>query len=457
MLSTIPAPGFNVLANPKEWPMKTNDIYRKILAAVLMCGLLDGVAPKAQTVTWPQKPEHPQLITGPDGSRLSLLGVTQGTEHIGPYSNRLYAKGDTPVVWIEIDRGTNIWQEYRLLVSDQAGTACVNTEVRQRSSVGQGKQIYAFVLDAFPRWDAVTVLRACIDRSALADGQFIITNPPAGPIPEWTPKPLPDTENDGDLSVTLTKLIAGAPAPRGAAYYPGRIRAGTNELANQCVRLDFDIRQNDELSTNWQAWPVETSDAAGNHASGLIYGYPASGVFYKPFPGTNDGYFYQSGLWPDEPVWKLRMELIQRSGYSEDEIVTFTNLPVRVGTKAEADDQWTWDEHNTNWTFVAQARVNGMEMKLLPPLLVADPDQGGQKSIGILVFSDAHFNPKGMNVTVLQATDDQGRDLWSPFGVSWAGHYNIEIARVNDTKTLNLKLALHKSRFVEFTVKPARP
>ena len=62
-----------------------------------------------------------------------------------------------------------------------------------------------------------------------------------------------------------------------------------------------------------------------------------------------------------------------------------------------------------------------------------------------------------MNLTVVAATDDQGRDLWHPFGVPWAGHYSMEFASVHDDiKSVNLKLALHKSRFVEFTVKPEK-
>lgn len=62
-----------------------------------------------------------------------------------------------------------------------------------------------------------------------------------------------------------------------------------------------------------------------------------------------------------------------------------------------------------------------------------------------------------MNLTVVSATDDQGRDLWSFGGSPWAGHYSIEFANVHDDiKSLNLKPALHKSRFVEFTVKPEK-
>ena len=296
-------------------------------------------------------------------------------------------------------------------------------------------------------------------RGAVSKEQFVITNPAPSSFTHWTPKPLPDTESDGDLEVTLTKLIAGAPAP----YRQGSDHPPTTDPANQCVHLDFDFRQNGQSTTNWHPWPVRTFDAFGNQVRGLIYGYPTNGInptypdrIHPSFPPGNDGYFYQPGLWPDEPAWKVRMEFIRRSGFSDDEIVTFTNLPVRPGSQQDADDEWTWDASNTNFTFIAQAKVNGVQLKLLPPLLVPYPYQAGRKRISVIIYADPNFNPQGMNLTVLQATDDQGRDIWSPFGSPWAGHYSLEFPNVRDVKTLNLKLALHKSRFVEFTVKPTK-
>lgn len=431
-----------------------NNIRRTILAAGLMWGVIGGIATEAQTVKWPEKPEKPQVITWDDGTKLSLIGVTRGAEHIGPYGNRIYTASGTPVVWIETDRGTNVWQDYFLLVSDKAGSGCVNTEVRQRSNFGKGSQIYAFVLDAFPRWDKETVLRASIRYGALAKGQFIITNPPAGPVPDWVPKPLPDTESDGDLAVTLTKLVAGAPAPRGAAYYPGRIRAATNDLANECVRLHFDIRQNGEPTTNWAAWPVRTSDAAGNQVRGLIYGYPASGVFYKPLNGTNDGYFYQPGLWPDEPAWKVRLELSRSSGFSADEVWCVTNIPVQPGSQQDVDDDWVAEMSTTNSVF-AETTIAGIHLKLFRGLQFLTSSDG-QKHITVLVKADPYPQTKGIKLSVLKATDEQNRKL----DFSWGGttiNYGFEPTWVHDAKSLNLTIAVQKLRFVEFTVKPAKP
>jgi len=291
--------------------------------------------------------------------------------------------------------------------------------------------------------------------------QFVLINPVPRMIAQWMPESLPATKSAGDLEVTLTKLIAGAPKP----HRDGANPAATNDPANQCVHFDFNFRVNGQATTNWQAWPVQTTDAAGNWSRGLIYAYPKNGInpsypdrVHPSFPPETDGYCFQPGLWPDEP-WKVRLEFIQRFNFGDDDTVTFTNLPVKAGSQKDADDEWTaWNVGNTNVPFtIATAAVNGVHLNLLPPLLLTNRWQSSEMDVSIIIGADPSFKPKGMNLTVVAATDDQGRELWSFEQPAWAGHYSISFARVHDDiKSLNLKLALHKSRFMEFTVKPAR-
>jgi len=399
-----------------------------------------------------------QIITMDDGTKLTLLGTTFGSRHMAPgYENLRTANWidtapNTTVVWIKEEPEPSK-QPIELLVSDRASTGCVSMETSSWPNAGK---IQGFKLLAFPRWDKETILRVRPYRGTIVKGEFVITNPVPGKFAQWTPKPLPDTESDGDLEVTLTKLVAGVPMPR----YQGSTNESANDPANQCIHLNFDFRQNGQATTNWQAWPVETFDAAGNWSRGLIYGYPTNGVYPKnPLNWVFDGCFFQPGLWPDQP-WKVRLEFIQRSGFSDDEMVTFTNVPVKSGTKQDMDDEWSaWDVGKTNFPFtITSATVKGVHLKLLPPLMFTNVNStGNPKDVSIIIGADPDFNPKGMNLTVVSATDDQGRDLWHPFGVPWAGHYSIEIARVDDdVKSVNLTLALHKSRFVEFTVNPSR-
>jgi hypothetical protein len=70
----------------------------------------------------------------------------------------------------------------------------------------------------------------------------------------------------------------------------------------------------------------------------------------------------------------------------------------------------------------------------------------------------ANPNPEllGMRITMLKATDDEGHDLWSPFNPTAWLNCTFEFPNARETKTLNLSFALHKSRHVEFTVKPSK-
>lgn len=448
--------------------MKTKILLWSIVS-VLTVGTAGDAAEKAGDHSPFPESGRPQVIVLSDGTKLTLLGVTYGKRHVAPnfaaiggfvqLGNWIDSFSNTTVVWIEAEHKTNQWPNYTLLVSDRANTACVSTEKTASSHVKDGVDVQGFRLDAFPRWDKETVLRIRPYGGAVSKEQFVIANPAPTAHNNWTPKPLPDTESDGDLEVTLTKLIAGAPAP----YRQGRDHAPTTDPANQCVHLDFDFRQNGQSTTNWQPWPVRTSDAFGNQVRGVIYDYPTNGIYpaypdriHPSFPPQTDGYFYRPGLWPDEPAWKVRLEFIRRSGFSADEIVTFTNLLVRPGSQQDADDEWSWDASNTNFTFIAQAKVNGVQVKLLPPLLYAPEILPGEKHIMVVLYADPNPTLQDMRLTLLQATDDQGKEVPHPFPPAWAGHFSLDFPKPGDVKSLNLKLALHKSRFVEFIVKPTK-
>lgn len=444
--------------------MKTNIIFWSVILTA-MSGITADALENGGDLGKAQEYSASQIIMLNDDTKLTLLGTTHGYRHAPPhiaYWNWIDTVSNTTVVWIEAEHKTNQWPSYELLVYDQSNTACVNIEQAHPSTrVKPGVDIYGFALNAFPKWERETILRVRPYYGVPSTEQFVITNPAPASVADWTPKPLPDTESDGDLAVTLTKLVAGAPAP----YRQGSEHPPITDPAKQCVHLDFDIRQNGQPTTNWEAWPVRTFDAFGNQVRGLIRDYLTNGIIpvypdrvHPSFPLEADGYYYRPGLWPDESPWKVRMEFIRRSGFSDDEIVTFTNLPVKPGSQQDWDDEWSaWDIGNTNFPFtITPATVNGVHLKLLPPLLVANPNSPGQKYIGVIIGADPDFNPQGMNLTVLQATDDQGRDIDHPFGSPWAGHYSLDFPNIRDVKSLNLKLALHKSRFVEFTVKPTK-
>ena len=61
-----------------------------------------------------------------------------------------------------------------------------------------------------------------------------------------------------------------------------------------------------------------------------------------------------------------------------------------------------------------------------------------------------------MRMGIGSLTDEQGRSLqcWGPNG--GGGTESIQIQDMRNAKSLNVTIAIHKSRFVEFTVKPTK-
>ena len=421
----------------------------------------------ALSFTFPSVADQSQAIRLADGTKLTFLGLTSGRHHVAPKyenlaaGNWIYTPDNTTVAWVEAEHDPAKWPDYELLIYDKAKTACISTEKRASSHVKSGVDIQGFVLNAFPRRNQGMILRARPYHGAIGEGQFVFTNTTPGSFPDWKTEAFPDTKSDGDLEITLTNLTAAAPKPR----FP-KDHVPENDPANHCVRLAFGINQNQQPVTNWNPWMVYTSDSTGNRVQSAVRGYPVGGIYNHPTRDNPqpdmrmDGYYYVPGLWPSEP-WKVRLEFTRTSGFNDDEILTFTNLPVRVGTQEDADREWAMNAITTNVTFMP-GTASGVQMKLLTPLLFPDQQQNGQKFIRVLLFTDlgnTMVNPvsQGLRLTLIEATDDQGRTVWSPFSPAWAGHFSLEFPHARENiKTLNLKLALHKSRFVEFTVKPGK-
>jgi hypothetical protein len=407
---------------------------------------------------------QPQVMHMDDGTKLTLLGVTTGIRQTAPgyenlgIANWLYTPDRPSIVWILAKHQQGKRPSYELLISDKAKTGCVNLEKSTGSHVRDGVDFQGFVLRAFPRWDNEMLARVKPYHAPISKGQFLITNPVSTALEHWNSEPLPVTKSDGDFEVTLMKLVTGAPSP----YRQGQ-QPLTNDPANQCVHLNFDFRQNGHPTTNWNPWRVFTSDAAGNYVRGSIQDYPSNGIhpiyrdrIHPSFPLVFDGYFYRPGLWPNQIPWKVRLEFIRHSNFSDEETVTFTNLVVRPGTQHDHDEQWSWDASKTNFSFVAEQLVKGIKLKVLPPLLYSPKIMPNERHIGVLIYADPEPEARVMNLKLLEATDENGKQVVTPFTQGWAGHFSLDFPQASDVKRLNLKLALHKSRFVEFTVTPTK-
>jgi hypothetical protein len=403
----------------------------------------------------------PQIITLRDGSKLTLIGVEYGKHHKCPAVktksgvrrgnggwSSFDTTNDTLVVWILQEYKDNQWPNYQVFVYDSAETACVGNGGRNSMrQVNQTVAISGIQLDAYPRWDGKIVLRVGAWNNTgggmqEAKGEFVISNPArVHSFPKWTPEPLPDTQSDGDLNVTLKKLVNGVPG-----FNSGR-GVSSKDPMSKAVFTAFHCEQKGVAVTNWQVMRIETSDATGNHVQNNSWSTSRD-------ENGDATMTYQYGLWPAESPWKLRVEMSRTSGFNDGEAWTVTNVPVQAGTWNDAMNP-SLRGSRTN-AAVAETTLNGIHLKLFPAIQITDQNSGnGQRQGGIRVTTEPNNLPDGYRLSIL-ATDEQGRELqgWGPNG--GGGNYTEQIQNLR-AKALTVTVAVHKSRFVEFTVTPTKP
>jgi hypothetical protein len=427
---------------------------KKIILWSIVSVVIVGIAVDA--FLWLHKP---QVVLLKDGTKLTLVGVTYGRHHVPPKiklagtRNRGGGAFDTEsnsvVAWIESESkktGPNQWPNYQLFIYDSAETACVSTWSRSGASeIKTGVYLQGFPLDAFPRWDRKIILRVGAGNNTgggmqEAKGQFVISNPTrVQSFAKWTPEPVPDTQSDGDLNVTLTKFNNGVPG-----FNSGK-GVSSKDPMNKAVFAAFHCEQKGVTVTNWQAMRIETSDVTGNHVQNNSWSTSRD-------ENGDATMTYQYGLWPAESPWKLRVEMSRTSGFNDGEAWTVTNVPVQPGTWNDLMNP-SFRGSRTN-AAVAETTLNGIHLKLFPAIQITGQNFGnGQRQGGIRVTTGLNL-PDGYRLSIL-ATDEQGRELqgWGPNG--GGGNYTEQIQNLR-AKALTVTVALHKSRFVEFTVKPAK-
>jgi hypothetical protein len=140
------------------------------------------------------------------------------------------------------------------------------------------------------------------------------------------------------------------------------------------------------------------------------------------------------------------------AGFSNDEVWSVTNLPVNPGSQ---QDLWNFGNGNRRTPpAFAETALNGIHLKIYPAIQFTNMNYGsGEKPGGFRVQADETLD--GMQLTLATATDENGRPI--PFYGGSGGGGNsrqIQLQNLRNAKFLNVTVALHKSRFVEFTVKP---
>ena len=497
------------------------------VAILLVIGLAAGV------YWWLSRP---QIIKFSDDSKLILLGVDYGKRHTVPggklpkapprpgaavrRTSSFQTPTDTLVVWVRakydytptqpIQRNGVVYANqnqnpsFQFYVYDPAGAACASASSRNMTGQQRGDDVLALQFDSFPRREGKLFVRAQENYSGgneMADDNFLVANPAAGKsFAKWTPEPMPDRQTDGDLAMTLTKLVSGATTPY------RRNQDNPDDAMNKGVQVAYRIERNGKPVMNWQPVSVETTDATGNQ---IFTGYGPNGN-QAQWNGEEATFTYQYGLWPDEPAWKVRMQMTQNSDFSSDEEWTAQNIPVVLGSqqsfnglagvrsvavvargappgRGAAPGAVTTIPPGRP-TPCAEADLNGHHIKVFPavqftnmpanmPANYVQPQQTGlmiQIQPAVVYYVARPMNgvngtqtaDDGMRLTLAKVTDDQGGEFQTyTSGSSTTGTigaadssstFRYTLRDTGGITNITATIAIHKNRSFEFTVKPEK-
>lgn len=148
------------------------------------------------------------------------------------------------------------WENYRAESLDGELFSAEGGHCSFGGGMGGSPQIFGLSLRTFPRRDRSFILRFTkYDGTEL--GSLIVANPLTGPLPEWTPRPMPQTATNGDVTVTLKGVTQ-----RGFRH-------------QSYLATDFDVVSTNALWSGTRVTYTSFSDATGNEGSRLSFKEPA--------------------------------------------------------------------------------------------------------------------------------------------------------------------------------------
>jgi len=410
-----------------------------------------------------------QVINFDNGDKLTLLGVDYGKKHVVPgaktpaatnstsgaprrnqrSSTSFTTSEDTLVMWVRIEHDPQQYPNYQFFIYDKAGIACGEGNRNYFNNMGgqQSNEVFAIQFPAFPRRVGQLAVRVqgYVQGAGqvLADQKFTFANPVTKSFPTWTAESLPASKEDSGLKVTLDKLTFGA-----ISSY-NRDQNNPDDAINKGVTIAYHVEQDGKPVTNWEPVSIITSDATGNRT------YGGSGTQWQDNEGSST---YQWGLWPSEAAWKVRFEFSKKSGYDQSELWSVTNILFQPGLQQDFNNyNYNNNRRRDTNTVVAETDLNGIHLKVYPAKQFTDVGPNSQPQGG-LTISAKPSPPEGTRMDVIM-TDDQGGNIefWNQgtWGNGQGSTYRYGLRDITGLTNFNLSVTMHKSRYFEFTVKPA--
>lgn len=396
----------------------------------------------------------------PNGARVTICGVTYGTNHLAPRWPpwmRLLPRSVEPWVrkrapnlpWFrDITTGEPmllLWLATRPPITNTLPLAALMLADENGQAGGRLLAFNSFSASfpAFPRRATnLSLLWFQDERHGLrlvAKNTF--QNPARFTAPSWPAETMPITRSDGDLECTLeaasfvTILRTKSSTWIGSTQPVDAIPAQPGDpFMNAAALLSF--RQHGMPTDTWTIEAVDMRDATGNN---LKSDSVSSGI-----EADRSWFYWSPQLWPNE-TWEVRFcaKRTADAVFTKDELARFTDLPLGAsGTTAP------WRRH-----------INLPELKIT--LEDFTPHRTIDYGYGVVQtnLSELRLTASESDFDLLKVADDRGK-RYHPYAISMAGQpgtYNYTYTFKDiplEATNLNIDIAFQRPRYFTFRIKP---
>jgi hypothetical protein len=409
----------------------------------------------------------------PDGTKVSVVGVSYGTNHVfgGPLARwvartppavqsamvRLFGSRVASQTVTTATPMLAVWFYSPIISTPAPGSLAPGMSGMSRMYAVYAGDTNGFVsgasgspffgygglssswFSAFPRRDRTMVLHLYQPDSQgkmKACGVIEVSNPVYRSYPQWQPEALPATKRVGDVEATLEQVITGVGNNMSESSLPGggfAIEFETNREVGQIeTACCLHLRPLADTNQAWLVDHVELSDATGNviRSAGMTWS------------GDGEVFGFSPGLWTNEAAWKLRCEIKRTKGFAPGELFTFKNVPLG---EMNQTNQIGWA---TNFNGVSVTLDNIIRRQ---PMTNSNwsSDQMTEASFHVTGLSN------DLHLDLVETRADDGTNVECPSSSTSGDTQKRFLRNVPlEAKTLDFTFAVHQGRWVEFLVKP---
>jgi hypothetical protein len=261
-----------------------------------------------------------------------------------------------------------------------------------------------------------------------------ILNPAHKKFPQWTPEPLPNTKKADGISVTLHAFGTGLDHSYTSTWVQNRELVQfkpKRQDGNNYSAFNVSFEENGQTNAPWTVANTFFADATGNEISNSSRSGSGSGI-----------YLVSPSLWPNEAAWKLKLVVKRTANFATNDLFVFKNVPVG----------------NLNETNALNLSTNIGGAKITFDHFVLRSGPTNKNRWSSYDFSELQINgkdiPEDHYFDLLEARV-AAEKLEVPSRGSSGEKQTFYFREIPaNAQTIDLTFALHRSRTVEFLVKP---